>query len=113
MPNAQCPMPNDKGKLMKTKDEYIACLTLKMKEWDAQINYLTTKVENQTIPVKFKHIKELEALRAKQRDAAEKLKELEEAKDDTWVLVARTANKVWDDLRTGIASVSYELNRAY
>jgi hypothetical protein len=112
MPNAQCPMPNNKGKFMKTKEEYIVCLTLKMKEWDAQINYLTTKVENHAIPVKFKHIKELEALRAKQRVAAEKMKELQEAKDDTWVLVARTANKVWDDLRTGIVSASFEFNQA-
>jgi hypothetical protein len=102
---------NVEGKLMKTKDQYIVCLTLKLKEWDAQIDYLTTKVENSAY-IKRKHIEELDALHAKQLVAAEKMKELQETTGDAWILVAQTANKDWDNLRIGIATASFKLNQA-
>jgi hypothetical protein len=91
---------------MKTKDQYIRCLTVKLKEWDDEIKQLTTRHKNNTEHFKHTHFKDLEALRAKQYVASEKMKELHEAGDDAWVPVARAANKVWDDLRSGIAHVS-------
>lgn len=48
-------------------------------------------------------------LRAAQTDtkkqaAAEKIKDLEEACGDAWETVKETADKVWDELRAGLAS---------
>ncbi|MDD5035295.1 MAG: coiled coil domain-containing protein [Methylococcaceae bacterium] len=88
---------------MKTKDEYIESLAAELKEWSAQIDLLAAKTENAADQVKLKYLEELDALRAKQQTAAEKIKELQEASGDAWVKVKETADKVWDDLKTGVA----------
>ena len=89
---------------MKTKDEYIESLASELKEWSAQIDLLAVKTENAAADVKVKYAEELDALRARQHAAAEKMKELEEASGDAWGTVKETADKVWNDLRTGLAS---------
>ena len=89
---------------MKTKDEYIESLASELKEWSAQIDLLAAKMENAAADMKIKYAEELDALRAKQHAAAEKMKELEEASGDAWGTVKETADTVWDDLKTGLAS---------
>lgn len=90
---------------MKTKDEYIESLTSELKEWSAQIDLLTAKMEDAADDVKLKYAEELDALRAKQHEAAEKMKELEEASGDAWGAVKTTADKVWNDIRIGVDSI--------
>ncbi|MGR8941812.1 MAG: hypothetical protein ACU83P_09520 [Gammaproteobacteria bacterium] len=89
---------------MKTKDQYIDSLASELKEWSAQIDLLNAKAENASAHLKLKYLEELEALSAKQQAAAEKLNELEDASSEAWGTVKETADKVWDDLRAGIAS---------
>lgn len=89
---------------MKTKDEYIESLASQLKEWSAQIDNLTAKAENAVADVKDKYDEELDALRAKQHAAAEKMKELKEDSGDAWETVKESADKIWDDLKSGVAS---------
>ncbi len=91
---------------METKDTYKQKLKTQLKEWSAQIDLLDAKAENVGANVKIKYTRELDKLRAKLREATEKVKELEEASGDAWVEVKETADKVWDDLKTGVASVA-------
>jgi uncharacterized protein YicC (UPF0701 family) len=91
---------------MKTKEEYIESLASELKEWSAQIDLLTAKAETATAEAKLKYAEELDALRAKKQAAAEKIKELEGASGDAWETVKETAERVWDDVRTGLASVA-------
>jgi hypothetical protein len=88
---------------MKTKNEYIECLTLKLKEWDYQIDYLTTEINANRGDIQQQHIENLQLLHIKRQRATEKMAELQDARGDSWVPVARTANEVWDNLRIGIA----------
>ena len=67
---------------------------------------MAAKTENAAAHVKLKYVEELDALRTKQHTAAEKLKELKEASGDAWGTVKETADKVWDDLRSGLASAT-------
>ena len=90
---------------MKSKEQYIESLAAELKEWSAQIDSLTAKADNAAADVKIKYHHDIDALRAKQRVAAEKIKELEESSVDAWESVKHTAEHVWDDLRTGLASV--------
>ncbi|MGR9014770.1 MAG: hypothetical protein ACU83U_14130 [Gammaproteobacteria bacterium] len=89
---------------MKTKDEYIEALAAELKEWSAQIDLLAVKAENATEDVKLKYVTELDELRAKQHTAAEKIKELEGASGEAWGTVKKTADRVCDELRVGLAS---------
>jgi hypothetical protein len=94
---------------MKTKDEYIENLASELKEWSAQIDLLTAKTENKAADVKLKYAEELETLRYKRHLATVKIKELKESGGDAWETVKETANKVWDDLRIGLAEVTSKL----
>lgn len=64
---------------MKTKEEYIDGLAAELKEWSAEIDSLNAKAEHATDDVKLKYHVEIEALRAKERAAHEKIAELKDA----------------------------------
>ena len=90
---------------MKTKEEYIERLSAELKQWSAQIDELTAKAENAAADVKLNCQADIDALRVKQRSAAEKIQELEASSGDAWESVKETAEHVWRDLREGMASV--------
>jgi uncharacterized coiled-coil DUF342 family protein len=89
---------------MKSKNEYIEILATELRELSAEIDELTAKTENAAATVKLNYFEELEALRAKQHAAVEKMKELEANRGEAWEELKETADTVWHDLRTGLAS---------
>lgn len=88
---------------METKDVYKQKMEAQLKEWGAQINLLEAKIENAGASLKVKRVDVVKELRVKQRVAADKLKELEKSSGDAWEQVKHTADKLWDDLKAGIA----------
>lgn len=89
---------------METKEAYKQKLEANLKEWVAQINLLAAKAENVGADAKLKYAQELDKLRDKQHQASEKIKELEAATGETRVKVKDTADKLWDELKTGVAN---------
>ena len=88
---------------MEIKDAYKQKMAAQLKEWDAQINLLEAKVENAGADIKVKRAQAIHELRAKQRAASEKMNELGKASGAAWEQVKTTADKIWDDLKAGIA----------
>ena len=88
---------------MEIQDAYKQKLAAQLKEWSAQINLLEAKVENAGADVKVKRAEVLHGLRAKQRAASEKMQELEKASGDAWEQAKVTADKIWGDLKAGVA----------
>lgn len=88
---------------MEFQKVYKQKLEAQLKEWSAQINLLEAKVENAAADIKVKRAEALNELRAKQHAASEKLKELDTAGGEAWVQVKFTADKIWEDLKTGLA----------
>ena len=88
---------------MEIQDAYKQKMAAQLKEWSAQIDLLEAKVENVGADMKVKRAKQLHELRAKQRAATEKMKELGKASGAAWEQVKTTADKIWDDLKTGVA----------
>jgi len=74
-----------------------------LKEWGAQINLMEAKLENMTADLKVKRAEQIQALRAQQHNASEKMRELGKASGEAWEQVKVTADKVWDDLKSGVA----------
>jgi len=89
---------------MKIHDAYKEKMAAQLKEWSAQINLLEAKVEKAGADMKVRRAKEIVNLRAKQNAAAEKMKELEKATGEAWDQTKETADKIWEDLKTGIAA---------
>jgi uncharacterized protein YoaH (UPF0181 family) len=89
---------------MKTKNEYIEILATELREVSAQIDELTTKTNNAAALVKLNYEEDLALLRAKQQAAVEKMQELDDHRGEAWEELKDTAEIVWNELRTGVAS---------
>lgn len=90
---------------MSIQDAYKQKMTAQLKEWVAQINLLESKVENVSADIQIMRAKQLVELRIKQNAAYAKIRELEKASGEAWNQVKVTADKMWDDLKVGIADV--------
>lgn len=87
---------------MEIQEAYKQKLAAQLKEWSAQIDLLEAKAENAGADIKVRHAQRLHELRAKQRAASEKMKELGKASGAAWEQVKVTADKIWDDLKAGV-----------
>ena len=87
---------------MELHKEYKEKMGAQLKEWSAQINLLETKIDSFTADMKIMRSEEIQALRAKQHEAAEKMKELGKSTGEAWEQVRGTADKMWDDLKNGL-----------
>ncbi len=81
-----------------------------LKEWSAQINLLEAKVQNAEADLKVKYSSELVELRKRQRAASENMKVLAKASGDAWAQVKETSDKIWEDLKTGLADAQAKLH---
>ena len=88
---------------MGIKDAYKQKMAAQLKEWSAQIDLLEAKLENAGAGMNIKRAELLNELRAKQRAASEKMKELEKASEEAWEHAKETADKIWDDLKAALA----------
>jgi archaellum component FlaC len=95
---------------MEMQTAYKQKMLAQLKEWDAQISLIEAKAENIGADMKIKRAEELHELRAKQHTASEKMKELEKASGEAWEQVKVTADKVWEDLKSGIAEAHSKFN---
>jgi outer membrane murein-binding lipoprotein Lpp len=71
-------------------------------KWSAQVNLLEARIDSFTADMKIMRAEEIQALRAKQHAAADKMKELGKASGEAWDQVRVTADRMWDDLKTGL-----------
>jgi len=88
---------------MEKQNAYKQKREAQLKEWGAQINLMEAKLENMSADLKVKRAEQIHALRAQQHSASEKMQELGKASGEAWEQVKVTADKVWDDLKSGVA----------
>ncbi len=88
---------------MESQNAYKMKMTAQLKEWSAQINLLEAKFENSGADMKVFRTEQLCALRAKQHAASEKLRTLGISSGEAWVKLKETTDKVWEDLKNGLA----------
>ncbi len=88
---------------MKLHNAYTEKMDAQMKEWGAQVQLLEAKMDNVSADLKVRRMEELHALRAQQHAAAEKMRELGKASGAAWEDMKNTADKLWDDLKSGLA----------
>jgi hypothetical protein len=87
---------------MEMQKQYKEKMGAQLREWGAQVNLLEAKMDSFTADMKIMRAEEIQALRVKQHAAADKMKELGKASGDAWEQVRVTADRMWDDLKTGL-----------
>ena len=88
---------------MEMQEAYKKKMAAQLKEWSAQIDLLEAKVENAGADLSVKRASALQELRTKQRAASEKMLELEKSTGAAWMQVKETADKIWEELKSGVA----------
>jgi hypothetical protein len=88
---------------MEIQDVYKQKMAAQLKEWTAQINLLEASVENAGADMAVKRAEALQALRARQCVASEKMLELEKSTGEAWGQLKETADQIWEDLKNGVA----------
>lgn len=88
---------------MEIQDAYKQKMGAQLKEWSAQINLLEAKMDNLGAEMRVKRAEQLHELRNKQKAAAAKMQELGKSTGEAWDQMTLTADKMWDDLRAGLA----------
>ncbi|MFM4705060.1 hypothetical protein [Aeromonas bivalvium] len=90
---------------MEMHKAYKEKMDAQLKEWGSQINLLEAKMENVSADIKVRRAKEIQALRARQYAATDKMEELGKVSGESWEQVKATADRMWDDLKSGLADV--------
>lgn len=88
---------------MELHKEYKEKMDAQLKEWSAQVKLLEAKMDGFTADMKIMRAEEIQALRAKQHAAADHMKEIGKASGAAWEQVKVTADKMWDDLKSGLS----------
>lgn len=89
---------------MELKDAYKQKMKAQLKELSAQIDLLEAKVENARAGMRVQRAEELRELRNKWRAASEKMEALEKSSGGAWDEIKETADKIWEDLKSGVAN---------
>ena len=88
---------------MQTRNEYKKHLETQLLKWDTQIDMLAARTRDAPLDVRASQAQELDELRMMQREASEKMIELEHANDNTWQKIKINADHLWHDLRISVA----------
>ncbi len=94
---------------MEIQDAYKQKLAAQLKEWNAQINYLEAKAENAGADQKIRRAEIVHRLRTQHGEAVKKMQELEQAGGEAWEQAKATADKIWEDLKAGVADADSRL----
>ncbi len=89
---------------MEIQKAYKQKMAAQLAEWGAQIDLLEAKVANAGADLEIKRTKELHELREQLLGASLKMNEYEKTTGEAWDLVKITADKIWADIKTGVAS---------
>jgi hypothetical protein len=94
---------------MEVQDAYRKKMGAQLREWSAQINLLEARLDNLGGDLRVKGAGELHELRTRQRAAGEKMKELGKSTGEAWDEAKGTADKMWDDFKTGLTDAQSRL----
>ena len=64
---------------MKSRDEYVRKMQAKLEEWNTEIDTLSARADEVTADVRKEYSEQIEALKAKQAAARQKIEELQHA----------------------------------
>jgi hypothetical protein len=94
---------------MEIQKAYKQKMAAQLAEWGAQVDLLEAKVVNTGADLEIKRIKELHELREKLLVASEKMNEYEKMTGEAWNEVKVAADKVWYDIKAGVAAAHEKL----
>ena len=88
---------------MEDREAYKEKMAAQLEEWSDQIGVLETRVKKANAEVRLRRAEEMHELRVTRNQAAEKMKELDEASAEAWGHVSKRTAKVIENLKSGVS----------
>jgi predicted nucleic acid-binding Zn-ribbon protein len=89
---------------MSKRDEFIRSLQVKLEQWNAEIDTLTTKADKVTADVRQEYHAQIESLKEKHGAARKKIEEIQQAGDSAWEDLKSGAELAWTAMGEAIDS---------
>ena len=94
---------------MEDRKAYIDKMAAKLKEWDAKIQKIETKVATTEADVKAGYRHQIEELHSKKEEAQEKLKKIQEAGEGAWEELKEGIEQSWKIMGDSVKSARDKL----
>ena len=91
---------------MDEKSVYREKLEARLDQWRAEIDKLQAKAAEAGADARKEYQDQVDALRAQQEEARQKLKDLDEATGDAWKNLKSGIEKAWDDLGDSVKNAT-------
>jgi len=91
----------DKEVVMGIREEYQAFMERQLNEWKTYTERLKTQADHLGAQTKAQFNQQLESMRAKQKEAWDKLSKLKGAAEDDWAQLKSKLDKAWDEMKAG------------
>ncbi|MEO5929369.1 MAG: coiled coil domain-containing protein [Candidatus Kapaibacterium sp.] len=95
---------------MSLKDAYKDKMNAQLDEWDADVAKMRAKADKSEADAKIDHYKEINGWEAHRDNARAKLKDLDNAAEDTWEDVKNGVENAWNDVRHGFTKLTNRFN---
>lgn len=89
---------------MSTKDEYVQKMHAKLDQWNAEIDTLVLKADQENDEARVEYHKQIEALRAAARQARVLLDELRQSGEGAWQDMKTGVEAAWDAIGAAMDS---------
>ncbi len=89
---------------MSTKDEYVQKMHTKLDQWNAEIDKLALKADQEKEEARVEYYKQIEELRAGTRHARMRLEELRQAGESAWQDMKAGVEMAWDAIGVAVDS---------
>jgi len=88
---------------MQIQNVYQKKRAAQLQQWGAQIDLWEARLDKTGADLKVKRAEHIQALRAQQHSATEKMQELGKSSGAALEQLKLTADRIWDDLKAGVA----------
>ncbi len=89
---------------MRTRDEYVRTLQLKLEEWNMEIDLLSEKAGKLAADAKNEYQEQIETLQEKQEAARQKIEEINLAGESAWEDMKAGVELAWSALAEAMDS---------
>lgn len=89
---------------MSSRDEYVRKMQAKLEEWNADIDKLTAKANEVSADIRSEYGEQIEALKAKQAAARQKIEEVQKSGENAWQDLKSGVELAWGAIEEAIDS---------
>ena len=99
--------------MSEQRDAYVQKMKAKLDEWNAEIDRIQARINQADAEAKIEYNKQLDDLRAKRKEAEDRLEEIQQAGESSWNDLKQGLENSWEILKKSVDRAKSEFSRGY